>query len=94
MVTNARENTVTYCISCGGTIYWDGDGDPVVVKIGDHNLVTCLTVGCCLVSIAVAGGLSNFELLRRKLIEAGVPDDTALSIAAIIATHEVGAAAA
>lgn len=94
MVANAREDTVTYCISCGSTIYWDGDGDPILVRSGNQNLVTCLTFGCTLLSIRAAGGLSNFELLRRKLIEAGVPDDAAMSIAAIIATHQVGAPAA
>ncbi|HSP06954.1 MAG TPA: hypothetical protein VLR94_07235 [Acidobacteriota bacterium] len=94
MVTNARENTVTYCMSCGGTIYWDHEGDPVLVKCGDHNLLTCLAVGCSLISIQGGEAFTNFELFRRRLIDAGIPADTAMSIAALLCTHYAGAAAA
>lgn len=88
---------ITYCIICGSCVYWDEHGDPIVVRPGNQNLLTCLQIGCSLVTIhsGMNGEFStNFESIRKGLVDVGVPEESAMSIAAIISTHGVAAAAA
>lgn len=96
MDTKVQQKSVTYCIVCGSTVYWDEQGDPILVRPGNQNLLTCMQLGCSLVNLKA--GLNgefnaNFESLRRSLLEVGVPEESALSIAAIISTHGVSRAA-
>lgn len=95
MSHKAPEKSVTYCFMCGSTIYWDEEGDPILVRPGNQNLLTCLQHGCSLVTLnaGMEGEFSsNFESLRKGLINVGVSEDSAVSIAAIISTHNVSAA--
>lgn len=94
MATKDSENMVTYCLCCGSTIYWDCGLDPVLVRAGDGNLLTCLKVGCSLMVVPTGERMSNFELVRRRLIEAGVPEEAALAIATIVSSQSSGTAAA
>lgn len=95
MSNKGTEKSVTYCIMCGSTIYWDEEGDPILVRPGNQNLLTCLQQGCSLVTLntGMEGEFnSNFESLRKGLVNVGVSEDSALSIAAIISTYNVSAA--
>ena len=85
---------VTYCLVCGSALYWDEEGAPMILRVGDANLVTCLETGCTMVYASTENRGGNFELFRRSLVEAGIPEDLALSIAAVVATQNVHTAAA
>ena len=57
----AEYATITYCMVCGSALYWDEEGVPMILRMGDQNLATCLETGCTMVYASTQKRAGNFD---------------------------------
>jgi hypothetical protein len=90
------QNRISYCEKCSSTLYWDNQGIPQMIKLGNKDVPECLDRGCTLIYMQVPEDCCNpgeMELLRLALIQNGLSVEAADSAVASLGFQNIRLAA-